>query len=169
MKITKYFFLVTLTCMIMLNACDVLDKQPQDEMSGEAVWKDPALIEAYVNDIYLGMGHGLHEMMLASMTSDAQFIHNYGTVDVVQATISPSDRGAYAESDFDYLDWENIYFRIRQTNIFFKRIDKSVFRDESLFKRLKGEVYFLRAYFYHNLLRMYGGSACYYQSLWAQR
>lgn len=157
MKKVIYFLIVTFVGLLTFNACDVLDKQALDEISGDAVWKDPNLIEAYVNDIYLGMGHGLHEIMLASMTSDAHFIHNYGTADVVQATINSSDRGAYADWRFDEFDWENLYSRIRQTNIFFKRIDASAFTDETFLNRLKGEVYFLRAYFYHNLLRMYGG------------
>src|SRR5699024_995510 len=129
MKITKYFSIVALAFLLMVSACDVLDKQPLDEISGDAVWQDPALTEAYVNDVYLGMGHGLHEIMLPSMTSDMHFIHNYGTADILQATVSPSDRGAYADWRFDEFDWENLYERIRQTNTFFSRIDTSAFND----------------------------------------
>src|SRR5438552_15439993 len=45
---------------------------------------------------------------------------------------------------------------MRQTNIFLSEIDGITF-DAALKQRMKGEVFFLRAYFYHNLMRMYGG------------
>src|SRR5699024_3510660 len=139
MNFTKYLLFAVLAGMLTFSACDVLNKQPLDEISGDAVWTDPALVEAYVNDIYLGMGHGLYEIMQASMTSDMHFIHNYGTANVVQATINPSDRGAYGDWRFDRFDWENLYDRIRQINIFFERIEPSAFNDQELLKRLKGE------------------------------
>src|SRR5205823_3668093 len=53
-------------------------------------------------------------------------------------------------------NWQGVYYRIRQTNIFLTKIDGTTF-DAAVKQRLKGEVYFLRAYFYHNLMRMYGG------------
>src|SRR5690606_29782413 len=78
------------------------------------------------------------------------------TSDVVQATLTSSDRGAIDDGRFDHFDWSNNYFRIRQTNIFLENIEQTDF-DEELKNRMKGEALFLRAYFYHNLMRMYGG------------
>lgn len=143
----------------VLTGCgdQILDLTPQDQLSDEAIWGDPALTEAYLNDIYLGLGHGLYEIMLSSLTDESHFIHGYGTPDIVQSIISPGARGAFDDWRFDHYDWPNLYSRIRQVNIFLEQIDEAEIDDEALRQRMKGEALFLRAYFYHNLLRMYGG------------
>ena len=140
-----------------LTGCNnVLDLTPKDQLSDAAVFTDANLAQAFVNDMYRGMGHGLYEIMLASISDETHFIHNYATEPIVKSIITSSDRGALDDGRFGHFNWANNYSRIRQTNIFLSKIDATSF-DASLKQRLKGEVYFLRAYFYHNLMRMYGG------------
>ncbi|HEX6927485.1 MAG TPA: RagB/SusD family nutrient uptake outer membrane protein [Longimicrobiaceae bacterium] len=141
-----------------LAACDssVLDVSPKDQIAEEAIFEDPNLTQAFLNDIYLGMGHGLYEIMLSSLSDEAHFVHGYNTDKVVQAIISPSDRGAIDDGRFNHFDWGDNYFRIRQANLVLSRIDSTTY-DEERKRQMKGEALFLRAYFYHNLLRMYGG------------
>ncbi len=140
-----------------LSGCnDVLDVTPKDQLSDAAVFTDPNLAQAFVNDMYRGMGHGLYEIMLASISDETHFIHNYATEPIVKSNITSSDRGALEDGRYGHFNWANNYSRIRQTNIFLSKIDATTF-DAALKQRMKGEVYFLRAYFYHNLMRMYGG------------
>ena len=140
-----------------LTGCNnVLDLTPKDQLSDAAVFTDPNLAQAFVNDMYRGMGHGLYEIMLASVSDETHFIHNYATEPIVKSIITSSDRGALEDGRFGHFNWANNYSRIRQTNIFLSKIDATSF-DAALKQRMKGEVYFLRAYFYHNLMRMYGG------------
>ena len=140
-----------------LSGCnDVLDVTPKDQLSDAAVFTDPNLAQAFVNDMYRGMGHGLYEIMLASISDETHFIHNYATEPIVKSNITSSDRGALEDGRYGHFNWANNYSRIRQTNIFLDKIDGTTF-DAAVKQRLKGEVYFLRAYFYHNLMRMYGG------------
>ena len=140
-----------------LTGCNgILDVSPRDQLSDDAVFADPNLAQAFVNDMYRGMGQGLYEIMLSSMADETHFIHVYQTDKVVQARITPSDRGALDDNRFNHFDWSDNYTRIRQANTFLRRIDSTTF-DTAWKQRMKGEAYFLRAYFYHNLLRMYGG------------
>src|SRR2546430_11444488 len=140
-----------------LTGCNnVLDLTPKDQLSDAAVFTDPNLAQAFVNDMYRGMGHGLYEIMLASISDETHFIHNYNTEPIVKSTITSSDRGALEDGRYGHFNWANNFSRIRQTNIFLSKIDGTTF-DAALKQRMKGEVYFLRAYFYHNLMRMYGG------------
>src|SRR5881275_2369365 len=140
-----------------LTGCNnVLDLTPKDQLSDAAVFTDPNLAQAFVNDMYRGLGHGLYEIMLASMTDESHFIHNYNTESVVKSIITSSDRGAIDDGRFAHFNWGPTYSRIRQTNIFLSKIDGTTFDDASK-QRMKGEAFFLRAYFYHNLMRMYGG------------
>src|SRR5437667_4515 len=102
------------------------------------------------------MGHGPYEIMLASISDETHFIHNYNTEPIVKSIITSSDRGALEDGRYGHFNWANNFSRIRQTNIFLSKIDATTF-DAALKQRMKGEVYFLRSYFYHNLMRMYGG------------
>jgi hypothetical protein len=139
------------------TACnDLLNVQPEDQLPEDAVFADPNLAETFLNDIYRGMGHGLYEIMLSSMTDETHFIHVYQTDKVLQARVTSSDRGALADGRFNHFDWSDNYLRIRQTNVFLDNIDAASF-DDAWKQRMKGEALLLRAYFYHNLMRMYGG------------
>jgi len=133
-----------------------MDLTPKDQFADEAVFTDPNLAQAFVNDMYRGLGHGLYEIMLASISDETHFIHNYNTEPVVKSIITSSDRGAIDDGRFAHFNWGPTFSRIRQTNIFLSKIDGTTF-DAALKQRMKGEVFFLRAYFYHNLMRMYGG------------
>jgi hypothetical protein len=140
-------------------ACDnsILDVSPKDQLSDEAVFADPNLAQAFLNDIYNGMGHGLYEMQLASISDESQFIHIRGTDRVLQSLVTESDLAALGDTRyFARFIWDPTYGRIRQANIFLSQIDSTDF-DPATKQEMKGEAYFLRAYFYHNLLRWYGG------------
>src|SRR2546430_1750158 len=153
----------TLLLLLGTSGCnDILDVTPKDQFPDKAVFADPSLAEAFLNDIYRGLGHGLYEIMLASLTDETHFIHVYGTDKIVQARITSSDRGALDDWRFAHYNWQSgsnwtgTYARIRQANIFLSQIDGATF-DAAWKQRMKGEAFFLRAYFYHNLMRMYGG------------
>jgi hypothetical protein len=136
---------------------DFLNVEPEDRFGEEVVWQDPALVEAFVNEMYRGLNHGIRELMLGSLTDESHFIHNYSSAQVVQANLTPGDLGSFTRGDFDEFNWNQLYIRIRQINLFLSRIEDVPFVDEAWRTRLKGEVHFLNAYFYHNLVRLYGG------------
>jgi len=125
-------------------------------LSDAAVFADPKLTQAFLNDMYRGMGHGLYEIMLASVSDETHFIHDYHTSEIVTSIITSSYRAALDDPRFSHFNWSSNFSRIRQTNIFLSHIDATTF-DAAWKQRMKGEAYFLRAYFYHNLMRMYGG------------
>lgn len=145
--------------LFLVSSCntDFMNVTPRDRISDAAVWSDPALTEAFVNEIYRGLNHGLRELMSSSLADESQFIHNYGSTQIVQSNLTPADIGSWNRGDFDEFRWTVLYSRIRQANMFFENIDKVPFESESFRNRLKGEVHFLRAYFYHNLVRLHGG------------
>jgi len=157
---TRHIHISTAAALMLLGltGCNgILDVSPKDQLSDvDAVFADPGLAEGFLNDIYGGLGHGLYEIMLGSLTDETHFIHGYGTDKIVQSLITASDRGAIDDGRFSHFNWGSNYYRIRQANIFLSHIDATTF-DADWKQRMKGEAYFLRAYFYHNLMRMYGG------------
>jgi hypothetical protein len=156
-KIIKYILLTTLFVYGSSCSTDFLDVTPQDRMPEATVWSDPGLAEAFVNEMYRGLNHGIRELMAGSLTDESHFIHNYGSEQVVQSNLTSADLGSFSREDFDEFRWNVLYARIRQTNLFFENIDRVPFEDLNTKDRLIGEVHFLRAYFYHNLVRLYGG------------
>lgn len=156
-NIIKY--ILTLTLFLHASSCntDFLNVEPQDRLTDAAVWSDPNLVEAFVNEMYRGLNHGIRELMAGSLADESHFIHNYGSSQVVQSNLTPSDIGAWNRGDFAEFRWIELYQRIRQVNMFFENIDEVPFDDETWRDRLKGEAHFLRGYFYHNLVRLHGG------------
>jgi hypothetical protein len=156
-NILKYIFVAVL--LLPAGSCnqDYLNVKPEDRFAEQDVWKDPALVEAFVNDIYRGLNHGIRELMSGSLADETHFIHNYGSSQVVQSNLTPSDLGAFDRGDFDEFNWTVLYTRIRQVNTFMENIESVPFDDPAWRDRMKGEVHFLTAYFYHNLVRLYGG------------
>jgi starch-binding outer membrane protein, SusD/RagB family len=157
----KNFIRYILGVSLVLNSisCDTdnLNVKPEDRFSDASVWKDPALVEAFVNEMYRGLNHGIRELMLGSLADESQFIHNYGSAQVVQSNLTSADIGSFSRGDFEEFNWPVLYARIRQINLFLENIEAATIDEAGLKDRLKGEVHFLNAYFYHNLVRLYGG------------
>ncbi|GAA4784342.1 RagB/SusD family nutrient uptake outer membrane protein [Olivibacter ginsenosidimutans] len=135
---------------------DFLNTEPMSEVPQEVVWSDAGLAEAFVLEIYNGMGQGgFEEEMQASMTDEAMFTHpGRGINTITEARSNPADQGMIKRT---YL-WDSLYVRIRATNIALKNLATPQFENSNnLVERLKGEAHFLRAYYYQQMLRFYGG------------
>lgn len=159
-KITHITVLTLLLAASMLTACkkDFLNTLPIDQVEASETWKDPALSEAFVNGIYAGLGEGgftnSSEEMLASFSDEAIFTHAGRNINLVnQGTANPSNPGLVAGPT----EWTSLYNNLRRANIALENLPLASFENVALKERLKGEAHFLRAYYYHQLLRFYGG------------
>lgn len=149
--------LATLTMILMLVGCnnDFLNVDPLGEISESAVWTDPALAEAFVTGIYQGFGNGgFDEQMLASLTDEAIFTHpGRGITTVTEARTNPADVGWVNGTIW----WGTMYSYIRRANIAISNLSETEIADQALVDRLMGEAKFMRAYYYQQLARYYGG------------
>jgi len=64
---------------------------------------------------------------------------------------------ASGRDTFRQYDWDQVYENIRSLNIFLENVQGSETLDAATKEQLMGEAYFLRAYFYHNLMMLFGG------------
>lgn len=154
-----------LCCIITGISCtktSFLDKDPLGEYSEVAVWKDPALIEPFVNTMYANtLGSPFNYMRLACYTDEAVNAL-YGNAFNVNKSLITAD--SYLEWEFGFgsdhtahFTWNRLYANVRRTNLFFANIDRAETDDQAWVDRLKGEVYFNRAFTYHHLVSLYGG------------
>ncbi|SHM35911.1 Starch-binding associating with outer membrane [Chitinophaga jiangningensis] len=132
---------------------DFLEKKPLTEFEESDVWKDQGLIQAFVNDLYVQMRPGFNEVMLGSMSDESRFIHDYNTSRVVQGNMTPDDIGRLSE----FATWGQFYKTIRNCNMFLEKIKDVKGINQSVINRLTGEVYFMRGWYYHMLVKYFGG------------
>lgn len=134
---------------------DFLDTKPLDKISSEATWKDGPLSEAFIFNVYSYLGYGgFEEQGQAALTDEAMFTH-------AGRNINTFNEGSETPSNLAWLsgtyEWGNMYLAIRQANIALENLPTSTFTNTTLRDRLTGEAHFLRAYYYQQLVRFYGG------------
>ncbi len=158
----KRISLYLLSLILFISSCsdDFLEVTPLDKYSDAAVWTDQALVSSFVNNIYLGQYYGFHTLMLSSLCDESMEVWSWETHPILKSEISPSYVGALAPNfwiiAFHNISWNNLYRNIRSCNIFFENVDKYELQGDEI-EQLKGEVHFLRAYFYFWLMSLHGG------------
>ncbi len=171
MKILKHIFLVT--SVLFITACDdILDPDLDGTLSEDAVWSNTRLAFGVLNKAYNNLPDGYNRIsgaMLGTATDDAvcanplSDIHSFN-----DGTWSP----------FNVIEnvWNKNYEGIRTANYFLEHIDElqlpkeptALGTSESLYntrERMKGEARFLRALFYFELVKRYGGVPLTYKTL----
>jgi SusD family. len=137
---------------------DFLDKKPLDSYSDADVWQDLNLVEAFVNSRYTLLpfleAQGVQKAYFMSGASDeGNSKHSYGNERALEL-------GQMGPDNTVYNFWQQNYQEIRNLNIFLARIGEVPAVGDAAIEqknRLTGEVYFLRAYAYFDLIRHYGG------------
>lgn len=155
----KNISLSFMAALFVFTGCndDFLNTQPLTEVSETIVWTDAGLAEAFVTNIYIGLGQGgFTEQMLASLTDEAIFTHpGRGINTITESRSNPADIGWVRNTH----DWSDMYQRIRACNLAIARLAEPEFPNTGgIVDRLRGEALFMRAYYYHQLLRFYGSA-----------
>ncbi len=149
--------IIGLIAVLFINSCndDFVNTQPLDQLAQTAVWTDGALAEAFVSEIYAGLGNGgFDEQMNASLTDETIFTHpGRNITTITESRSNPADPGWINGT----LSWGNMYLRIRAANLALSNLEAPQFNNPTLVDRLKGEAKFMRAYYYQQLLRYFGG------------
>lgn len=158
-RINCISFIIMMVSGIVLTSCkdDFLNTKPLGEVEGGTTWKDAALSEAFVTGIYGGLGFGgFNEEMLASASDESLFTHSgRGFNRVNESSITDDDLAWFNRQGL--YRYDSMYGRIRACNIALMNLEKPAFDDPVMASRLKGEALFLRAYYYHQLVRLFGG------------
>lgn len=158
----KHIYKLILLLCLTLTSCNdnFLDVDPVDRYSDAVVWTDESLITAFVNNIYEGQKWGFHTVMLSSLCDESMEVWSWESHPVVMSELSSSYQGILAPNfwimSFHNINWNNLYKNIRACNIFFENAEKYALEGSAV-DRLKGEVHYLRAYFYYWLMSQWGG------------
>jgi hypothetical protein len=144
--------LLTLSCQD-----DFLNTTPLSEIAESSVWSSAKLAEAAVLDLYQGTWAGTltREETTDAFTDQAVFTHPGRGVDgYTEGKMNPA--GNYM--DMQWLSWNQLYPFVRSANIAIAQLTANEGGlNADLTKRLLGEAYFMRGYFYSQLMRQFGG------------
>jgi hypothetical protein len=143
--------------LLLVNCNRVLDKKPLDAISEDAVFSDAVSLQSYVYNIYNGIrppwspGTGSYDALTDIAVSQPE-THDRaaGIRQYLEGNISPDNVTNLTNI------WTEEYSYIRKANIFFEKIASSPI-EKAVLDPMKGEVHFLRAWMYFELIRTYGG------------
>src|SRR5665213_148378 len=162
----KKVFKISLTAcsLLLVTSCkkNFLDVKPQGDLTEAAVANDPSLAGKLVTGVYNqlyqgGFGNDIHGILFCNATDVASDDADKGS--------TPSDQAPQAvgfdnfTSDLNsnnyYVDrlWNGHYNGVSAANNALASLEQSTF-DHLTKRTLIGEVKFLRAYFYFNLVRL---------------
>lgn len=167
----KFIMMLALGSLSLVHlSCDqdLLDVE-STSLTDQAVWADPVLAEAFVRGLYTGVrladkepghnggdtpagfGRGFHWAMWASVSDEAIYSNDDATYLVQRGQMSPSNYG------FMSTTWGRSFRNIREVNLALSNIDtdSSPF-DQETKDLLIGELHFIRAFRYFELLRGFG-------------
>jgi starch-binding outer membrane protein, SusD/RagB family len=156
--------ILAIFCLTLFYSCtkDVFESSPSDKYDETAVWSNPNLVDFFINEVYNGMGMWVTDgLCWDSMTDQAYSMFNWAgdqliAKGVLDANVSQRvgvnyNKGGDSQSGL----WGYMFKKIRATNVFFERVD-AVPSDQSWRDVRKGEMHFLRAYFYSKLANTFG-------------
>ena len=148
--------IIIIALFTFISCDDVFEVKPQDKISGEDVWNNETLIRLYMNACYTrAFEQGLFRTtQIGHATDELHSIKGSVYYYIIARGELTSDNVSTIHS---YLNnWENAYALIRDINIFFQKIDSSPVSGETL-NEMKGEMRFMRAFLYAQLIWRYGG------------
>lgn len=159
MKLYIKYLTIGLMATTMLSSCtDILDKKPLTEVSDNDLWSNPALLKAFVNSRYNQVGVNGAESMQSSIVDETELTWLRGCETHNFARLSPTDLGRMngAWWGSDNRSWSTKWTNISNCNIFFEHVDNVAFTDEAEKTKLVGQVRFIRAFEYWDLIARWG-------------
>ncbi len=157
-NVLKMATLALLGFLVVACNDDFLETQPLSQASDVSVWSDAKLAEAAVLDLYQGTWAGTltREETTDAFTDQAVFTHPGRGVDgYTEGKMSP-DYSSFIQ--FQWISWPHLYPFVRGCNIAIQKLTENEAEfSADLVDPLLGEAYFMRAYYYTQLMRQFGG------------
>jgi len=154
----KPYYTILLCSLLLVSCSKELDQQPITSKSLTNFLKTETEVEEYVNSVYgvlqLNGQYGVYLPVIGEIPSD-------NTFDEVPA----NDGGIFGQLDqFTTVasnamlsdNWKTSYQGIQGANIVLNRVDAISFASATVKQSRKGEMHFIRALIYFNLVRTFG-------------
>lgn len=169
MKKHKIFGFVIAAVVLVTTACSDDFLQEKRDLSGvnEEVYQQPLLAQQYIDYVYgmflptnnaqgpiwnLSTGNGDNSKNTMELPGETNWNKPWASISYINGH-APTYFGVATPASIT----NNPYTRIRQINLFLDNVDKYNTLGDDLKNKLKGQLFFWRAWQYFELVRMYGG------------
>lgn len=148
--------------LIIASCSDVLDKDPLDIISDNAVWSDPILIDSYLDQCYAEMvfafetQYGGTSKLETGLYTWFEQTHSMTIADEAIAGWIGAPKSHWISEAGGIMEWWG-YPTIRKLNEFLEKLESNANLDASYKKQRMAEARYLRAHAYFNLVKRYGG------------
>lgn len=145
-KLYKILFVIAV--LMTASSCekDFLDRLPTNEIPEDKVFTNPELANLFINSMYADVPAfpGAHTYTYDNIADESRSFWDWDDILIGQwfPDNNPMEYWAYAE--------------VRNTNMFLAKIDQAPFPDDQK-SRMIGQVKALRAMFYFEMVKRYGG------------
>lgn len=133
-----------------------LNRNSLNAYSEQDVWSNLNLVETYVNSKYRALPHFYYWETIIPSASGLSAASDEGFCQWDYENVWLFNLGQVTPDNLSMDAWSGYYGFIRDCNNFFQHID-AVNGDSTLKKRLNGEMKFIRAWCYFDLISRYGG------------
>jgi hypothetical protein len=167
---TRNFIHIAICAAVLSTAAmsckkDFLNTTPTDKLSEQTVLSDSTVFEAYVINRYIGVrlqdkegdgtdpgfGRGFEYSMWSSITDESIYNNDDNTWLIQRGLLAPENLGMAGTI------WPRSYRSIREINFALNGLSTLKMSDAHK-TILEGELKFLRAFRYHDIIRNYGGA-----------
>ena len=158
-KMKKIKIIIVLLSLVVITSCDdYLDLKPISVLTTENGLETGAQVEAALTGAYESFQSSEYYVWDNVLFSDVRADNAYAGGDnpeifsIDKLQVSPTNSRLFK-------NWSNLYNAIAKTNLIIDRIDEISDPSFSIVRRqqIKGEAYFLRAYHYFTLVKLWGG------------
>ncbi len=153
----KNKLLIIIVALFTLFSCqDIFEITPQDKISENDVWNDETLVRLYMNACYTNtFTQGLfRNTQIGHATDELHSIKGSVYYKIITRGELTADNVTQLNP---YLNnWADAYALIRDINTFFNKIGDVPIADDTK-NEMKGEMKFMRAFLYSQLIWRYGG------------
>lgn len=163
MKNKHILSLLLILGILPFSCSKTLDLKPLNAISEDAVWSDPALIRVFVNQIYKESVLTYKDAGFTWGAQTDELFSNFNWCNETQYVLgqaTPDNQGSSFPLNYSSTSnfWSTLYNTIQKTNVFFHNIELTDTTNRSQqIGQMKGEVHFLRALCYFELLKRFGG------------
>lgn len=145
----KIYIILTVLAAVLTSACsDFLDRKPLTVPNNETFLSSLSQVEKYINGLY---------MAIPSLTKFGMGVRGEEkNSDNILSEIYDQRLNGENSNFAGSTDWSNGYQRLRAVNYFFHYYNVDASKETKDLLSLKGEAYFLRAYWHFFLLTRFG-------------
>ncbi|RYZ97329.1 MAG: RagB/SusD family nutrient uptake outer membrane protein [Sphingobacteriaceae bacterium] len=153
-------------CILLTGATSCkkfLEEKPRDNVTPQQFYKTEKQLSAAVDGAYVGLANPYISLFLGLSVADflsIESITGYATRPGIQGV----DEGQFqylspkveTSNGYVYNIWKNAYLPLENCNSVIANISATTIVDDATKNKYLGQVYFLRAYHYFNLVRYFG-------------